>query len=865
MSQVFKRLTVLVIVFVSVGIFIPHSFASNNLVKKSGSPIRDCVSERGRLATLFLIDQSGSLQETDPNDRRVEAMKAAVAALSLNTELKTINEKDYILDVRFDGFGDKYLSSEKWHRLSLTSNFEAERAIESFASRDDESQTDYKTGLEQAVKALDTYEREAGAKTCKLLVWLSDGELYLGDENSDDAELDAEGAMCEPENGVADQMRSQEIYAIGFGLSTLTGLQPNFGLMEHLVAGGDNCGLREGYGQFVRVQGADALIQALFRDLSPIPPNAQAAAACKDDPSNTECAEFRFFTRPPIDRVKIIVSTTIGISSAEIIEPSGSPTAIVANGIAINAQSSAITARPLYQFTSIVSIDMRSSPALHGEWVVQFHGPEARNAFVSTSFFSDVLATIEGPDPILLDRDGPKPILVRISELGKVGLELPTGLTSVEDFDSTPSLEATLTIGSNVVNTDVITANENEGLFKVQVTTSDLANVGPLGVLRIRPKASLNGIEIAFGDAYRDVKVLLGDGMPIVGEVSASDINDDEPSKIVIQLIGPDEGVGRVSLSDEFEILDSPYEKSIDDYSLRINESQLTLNASQPGIIKAEFDPSFTANGNLKFRLNITLEGRNQKITTIPLDLEVKMTRPYNLLPPVRALAIMIFIFVLTQAAAIAVAAIFLARVRAMPIWTRIASFPITISNDGVINSNGESVASRLNSYRSLDSKLSSSHSHEIAGLRYTVSRGAAIKSLFTPNPVPVTVEVIDTPSARLIGDSGHLNTGDTSMAIVRPELFGSWVLQLLDSSEGITNGHVTVILPRDLVEPSAFTPELEGALRGLGLSDLETASSMFVTNPVSGAALVDDPAGGAKSKPISDPVSTSLEIDPFS
>lgn len=865
MSRAVKRLAALIIVCVSIGIFVPYSSASNNSVKKSGSPIRDCISKHGRLATLFLIDQSGSLKETDPNDRRVEAMKAAVAALSLNTELKTINEKDYILDARFDGFGEKYLSSEKWHRLSLTSNIEVERAIESFASRDDESQTDYKTGLEQAVQALATYEREAGAKTCKLLVWISDGELYLGNENSDEAELDAAGAMCEPENGIADQMRSQEIYAIGFGLSTLTGVQPDFGLMERLVAGGDNCGLREGYGQFVRVQGADALIQALFRDLSPIPPDARAVGPCRDEPNNNECAEFRFSTRPPIDRVKMIVSTTIGINSAEIIEPNGSPTAIVANGIAINAKSGAITATPLYQFTSLVSIDMRSSPAPHGEWVVQFRGPAALDAFVSTSFFSDVVATIEGPDPLLLDRDNPKPIFVRIAELGTVGLALPTGLTSVADFDSTPSLEATLTIGSNVINTDVITANENEGLFKVQVTASDLANVGPLGVLRIRPKASLNGIEIAFGDAYRDVKVLLGDGMPIVVEVSASDINDDEPSKITIQLIGPEEGVGRVSLSDEFEILDSPYEKSTKDYSLRINEPQLTLNASQPGVINAEFDPSFTANGNLKFRLSITLEGRNQKIITIPLDLEVKMTRPFNPIRSLRTLAVMILVFAITQAAAIAVAATFLARVRAMPIWTRIASFPLTISNDGIINSNGESVASRLNGYRSLDSKLSSSHSHEIAGLRYTVSRSAAIKSLFTPNPVPVTVEVIDTPSARLIGDSGHLDSGDTSTAIVRPELFGSWVLQLLDNSKGIANGYLTVILPRDLVEPSAFAPELEGALRGLGLSDLETASSTIVAKPVPGTDLIDDPTGGDKPKPISDTGSEALDIDPFS
>jgi len=289
---------------------------------KTGSPIRDCVSEKGRLAALFLIDQSGSLQETDPSDRRVEAMKAAVAALSLNAELKTTSERDYQLEVRFDGFGEGHMSTGEWHRLTVTANAAVEAEIEAFADRDIESKTDYKTGLEKAVQALSEYEQVRGEDACKLLVWLSDGELYLGNEDSDEAEIEAANAMCAPDSGIADQMRSLDIYAVGFGLTTTSGQQPNFSLMEGLVTGSSGCGARAGFGRFVKVEGADALIQALFRDLSPIPPDSKPVGACREEPSNLECGEFRFSTRPPLDRIKMIVSTTVGINTAEVIDPS---------------------------------------------------------------------------------------------------------------------------------------------------------------------------------------------------------------------------------------------------------------------------------------------------------------------------------------------------------------------------------------------------------------------------------------------------------------------------------------------------------------------------------------------------------------
>ena len=706
------------------------------------------------------------------------------------------------------------------------------------------------------------------------MVWLSDGELYLGNENSDEAEIDAANQMCAADSGIADQMRSLDIYTVGFGLTTTTGIQPDFTLMEGLVTGSSGCGARPGNGRFAKVEGADALIQALFRDLSPIPPDARPVTACKEEPTNVECGEFRFFTRPPLDRVKMIVSTTIGVNSAEIIDPSNAKTAFVVGGKAVAASSAAVTSTPLYEFTSIVSIEVQKSTTPYGEWLVQFRGPAARDALVSALFFSDVVAIIEGPDPLTLERDSPQPIVVRVAELGTVGLQLPSGSVAVTDFDEVPTIEATLTIGSQTVPVEVATTNQDEGLFEIRTQAADLQNVGPLGKLQIRPIARLNGIDIAFGDSFREVKVLLGDGMPTIGKVSASDIDDTGVSVISIELTGPEEGTGRATLSEGFEILDAPQPSSTTDFVLTRTAQNAEVGPNQTATLSAELDPSFTANGNLSFRLNVILEGRSNKQVTLPVDFEIRMSRPFNTERALGWLFGMIAVLLLTQGAAIAMAATLLARVRSLPVWARTASFPVTISRDGTVESDGASLASRLSDYRTLPAPLPSAHSHNIEGIRYSVSKGAAIRSLFTPRPVQVTAEVVDSPTARLLGDAGELQVGDSTKAVVRVDLFGSWVFQSLEYEPDAVRGHVTTILPRDLDDPAMFASELEGALRGSGLIDApappaaEVADSTPDAKGVARGEKRDRKRRSSESEPEPPPIPPMpkpTEIDPFS
>jgi hypothetical protein len=128
--------------------------------------------------------------------------------------------------------------------------------------------------------------------------------------------------------------------------------------------------------------------------------------------------------------------------------------------------------------------------------------------------------------------------------------------------------------------------------------------------------------------------------------------------------------------------------------------------------------------------------------------------------------------------------------------------------------------------------------------------------SLVSPQPVKVTAEPIVSAGTRSFGDSGRAERDGKSKAVVRSELFGSWVFEALEHRDGAVDGHLTVILPRDLDDPAVFAFELEGALRSSGVIDASAATERLSTPGVVGDTEPSKPAP-TESGP--------TDIDPFS
>ena len=105
--------------------------------------ITECLSKMAepRLAVQFLIDESRSLNDSDPLDKRVNAMNTALAALSFNliSPDESKEKQKLKIDIRLVGFGKKFEShGSKWTKLDKDNNSSLYAAASEFKSRDHE-------------------------------------------------------------------------------------------------------------------------------------------------------------------------------------------------------------------------------------------------------------------------------------------------------------------------------------------------------------------------------------------------------------------------------------------------------------------------------------------------------------------------------------------------------------------------------------------------------------------------------------------------------------------------------------------------------------------------------------------------------
>jgi hypothetical protein len=779
-SKSFTRFFRLVIACgVFLGVALPGGIAHGSLTnsEETESLIRNCVSQSGHLAALFLIDESSSLRESDPSNLRVAALKAAVAALTFNINQKTISGENYKIEVAFAGFGKSYVKESSWFELSENQDEKLNQIINSFEKRNTQRGTNYLEGLVNAQNVLNKKALEDPG-VCKVLVWLSDGKLYInGEENSETQQ--AEKDLCSTADGVADQLRSQKVFLVGFGLSGIgADNDVDFSLMQGITDGSIDCGDRPGYGIFEKVQSADGLIASLFNNLSPFPTDPEQPLPCRSDPSNPECREVVFQTRPPLDRIKFLMSTSEGINSVEVIEPSGTSTQIIDETGLVATSSEVVLTEPLYDFASIVSINFEAATQPYGEWTIRFVGPNAAKAFVSAVFFSDVLAELVSGDSVILNREDLQPIQIKLEEFGTNGLTTEADGVSSVGFDSNPTINAELVFGSTIKPVQTVLVDPVNGIFEIQLSESDISDLPSLGKLSLEPVAMLSGHKIGFATSTFDVQLRLGDGMPNVVSATATDINDDEKSTVTFVIEGPKEGSGTFRIADSVQIMENP--TSDLDSQIQIlgaGEAQ-EIAQGESKTFKVELNPSFTANGNVVVKLEVELSGEGGNSQTVPVEIDFSMSRPFKTTTFVKWSTFMAMGFLALQTVLIMLAGLLLARLNSRPSYTKFASGRIDFSADGTVSLEGGRISDIGNNWHHLGSERKSSASYSIGGIEFRMFAKDAVKTLFKPQRLQVHAKANPGEVSEIaVGDSGFALRDKEIWGICRTSVEKSWVL----------------------------------------------------------------------------------------
>ncbi len=130
-----------------------------------------CAPDEGAtVRVLLLIDQSGSLAGSDPDDQRITGARAVVRSYA------SLAERVQQVEIQVAGFGETYRPGE-WQVLNQDSLDAALETVDAVTAIEDQNHTDYVYAVSGAADAF-----EGSTATCQILFWFTDGEHDLDED-----------------------------------------------------------------------------------------------------------------------------------------------------------------------------------------------------------------------------------------------------------------------------------------------------------------------------------------------------------------------------------------------------------------------------------------------------------------------------------------------------------------------------------------------------------------------------------------------------------------------------------------------------------------------------------------------------------
>ena len=200
--------------------------------------------ENASVRVLLLIDQSGSLARTDPDDQRITGARAVVRSYA------SLAERVQQVEIQVAGFGEDYRPGE-WQVLNQDSLGGALEAVDAVGSVEDQFHTDYVYALQGAASAF-----EGSTATCQILFWFTDGQHDL------DEDLLPAGGLerfyfsqpVTPGNVVEAEALMPSLICDAGGFAHLLG---DAGVSSQIILLGDEAGVDEASRRVLRGMGGD--------------------------------------------------------------------------------------------------------------------------------------------------------------------------------------------------------------------------------------------------------------------------------------------------------------------------------------------------------------------------------------------------------------------------------------------------------------------------------------------------------------------------------------------------------------------------------------------------------------------------------
>ncbi len=161
-----------------------HADTTDPSAQATLNQIATCLNSNGRLLLVLLVDESGSLQQTDPGNERVNAAKLALGSFaSLAAARASSAGVRPSIDVYVTGFSAALSPVLGWSHLDATTLPRIDAAVDGFATQNTGIDTDFPTAFVGVQRELANRSAQISAGTghspCKLVLLFTDGQYDI--------------------------------------------------------------------------------------------------------------------------------------------------------------------------------------------------------------------------------------------------------------------------------------------------------------------------------------------------------------------------------------------------------------------------------------------------------------------------------------------------------------------------------------------------------------------------------------------------------------------------------------------------------------------------------------------------------------
>lgn len=292
--------------------------------------IASCAANAGSLLVSIVVDESGSLAQTDPTNQRVSGISSAIDVLA---DLRAGAGGKLEVEANLGVFAEGYTPVVSWVPLDQANaaNLKAVSGAQ-LPARNQGRYTDYRAALTGARASLDARAAQLAGTSCKVILWFTDGALDVpGDATA------ALGELCGP-GGIVDGVREDHIAVIALALfhepSSVTEAQrEQLRAIAEGVGQGTSCGqpLSGGAvgGAYLRADNASAL-RRVFAGAGMLIGGASKSPSVACPSSDCAGGVVSFHVDRGIAKLQVIVDSPDSAARVTLAAPDGKPVVLAA-------------------------------------------------------------------------------------------------------------------------------------------------------------------------------------------------------------------------------------------------------------------------------------------------------------------------------------------------------------------------------------------------------------------------------------------------------------------------------------------------------------------------------------------------------